>query len=699
MPSLFRYLLLSPLLLLSLLSGCEQSADTVPSAETPEAFQNYTETGDLDAMQERGILRLLAPRFDDDAMLPSDGLPLHTYHEIAEQFAASLGLRPEWVLVDDFATLLDVLEQGAADLLVTNLTHTPSRAERVVFSVPLSEVDEVLVVPKRLQGKGLAELGELTVSVPAGTAWAESLAALSAQFPGIQGALVSGELSDANLLEGVASGRYQATALDEDVARVLVPSMTELAIGPVLHEDRDIGWAMRKNNPQLRRALNDYLISSRVVASRRQQERRDWKQIKNSGVLRVITGNNPASYFLWRGELMGFDYELMKAFADKHKLRISMVVRDGPEQMHEALEKGYGDVIAAAMTQTPTRQKRGWVFSRRYLTITEQFVGRADMAPMADLSELTGKTVVVNPEHSYFDTLQALQKSAAKFTLVPLEHASSEMLMAMVADGDFDLTLVDSHLAAMETTFRDDLKVVHDLAEEKQIGWVVRADQPDLLANLNTYIRKAYRGLHYNVVYQRYFSEPKSISRYREQRIEPGKALSPYDELVREHADRKDLDWRLLVAQMYQESRFDPKARSYAGAVGLMQMLPRTGKQFGYSDVRPPHKNVAASVDFIEWLGERFPDDLPIEERLYFTLAAYNAGHAHVQDARRLARQLGKDPDRWFGHVEKAMLLLSQPRYARQARFGYVRGSEPVNYVREIRERYVGYLDARVEKY
>lgn len=267
--------------------------------------------------------------------------------------------------------------------------------------------------------------------------------------------------------------------------------------------------------------------------------------------------------------------------------------------------------------------------------------------------------------------------------------------MDAVAAGEYDLTLVDSHLVAMETTFRDDLIVALDLDEEKEIGWVVRENQPKLLAELNRFIGKHYRGLHYNVTWNKYFAEPKFISQYRAQRLEPGKPISPWDDLVRQHSSEQILDWRLLVSQMYQESRFDPKAKSHAGALGLMQVMPRTAAQFGYRNLYEPETNIAASLAFIDWLNDRFPDSLPLEERIYFSLAAYNAGHAHVHDARRLARKLGKNPDKWFGHVEEAMLLLSRPEYYRHARFGYVRGSEPVNYVREIRERYIGYLNAK----
>ena len=174
--------------------------------------------------------------------------------------------------------------------------------------------------------------------------------------------------------------------------------------------------------------------------------------------------------------------------------------------------------------------------------------------------------------------------------------------------------------------------------------------------------------------------------------MEAGKAISPYDDLAKQYALEYGFDWRLLVSQMYQESKFNPDAVSFAGAQGLMQVMPRTARQFGFDNPHDPEQGVAAGSAYLEWLEERFPQRLGMAEKIYFGLAAYNAGHGHVEDARRLAQRLGKNPDLWFGHVEEAMLLLSQPRYARQARFGYVRGSEPVKYVREIRNRYLGYV-------
>jgi membrane-bound lytic murein transglycosylase F len=175
-------------------------------------------------------------------------------------------------------------------------------------------------------------------------------------------------------------------------------------------------------------------------------------------------------------------------------------------------------------------------------------------------------------------------------------------------------------------------------------------------------------------------------------RITPDGDLSPYDDIVKPLAKANNMDWRLIISQMYQESRFNTHAKSFAGAQGLMQVLPRTAKEMGYSNLSEPANGIGAGIAYMDWLRDRFPGEMDFQERLYFTLAAYNAGTGHVRDARRLAKKLGKDPNRWFGHTEVAMLKLSQPEYFRQARFGYVRGSEPVEYVRRIRDRYLAYL-------
>ena len=654
---------------------------------------DYIERGDLDDIEDHGVVRLLAPRFDDDPALPREGLPVAGYRDAAESFVRVLGLEPRWVTVDSFADLIPALEQGRGDLIVTNLSNTESRAERVAFSVPVKIVNEVLVVPSALANVNPETVSSLTIAVPEGTAYEETARKLMLANPGISLELVDGALSDVELVDGVAGGAWQATILDQDMADILVSEAVAVDIGPVVEADREIAWATRQDSTELRRRLNEFLIATSVAGSREKRVLRSWNEIRQSGVLRVITSNSPASYFLWRGDLMGFDYELISHFAERHKLRLAVVVRNEPEQMHEALMQGQGDVIAASMTRTREREEQGWVFSRRYLSVTEQILARDNFDELSSPEDLNGKTVAVNPQHSFMTTLLALQEQGIQVTIQPVPGTTTELLVQGLADGDYDYVMADSHMASLETTLRDDVHVVLDLDQEQDIAWVVRPDQKALRKALNTYIGKEYRGLHFNVLFNRYFREARTIAEYDEFRVAAGKAVSPYDDLIRELTVDTDFDWRLLVAQIFQESRFDPQAKSFAGAVGLMQVLPRTAAQFGYDgNLEDPETNIRAGLAFLEWLEERFPARLPLEQRVFFSLAAYNAGHGHVQDARRLARQLGKDPDRWFGEVEQAMLLLSRPEFARKARYGYVRGTEPVNYVRQIRERYLGYL-------
>ena len=144
---------------------------------------------------------------------------------------------------------------------------------------------------------------------------------------------------------------------------------------------------------------------------------------------------------------------------------------------------------------------------------------------------------------------------------------------------------------------------------------------------------------------------------------------------------------------MYQESRFNPKAKSWVGAQGLMQVMPRTAKELGITNLTDPESGIKAGIKYLQWVRNRFEPELDVKDRMWFTLAAYNAGQGHVKDARRLAKQQGLNPNRWFDNVEKAILLLSKRKYASKARHGYVRGTEPVNYVREIRQRYQAYLE------
>ena len=666
----------------------------------PPAFENYVELGDLSAVRQRGVLRLLAPRGPEDEELPRNGLPSSEWREMAEKFARSRGLEPQWVYVESFAHLVPALLQGEGDVIATNFSRTDQRAEKVAFTRPLQYVRELLVTRSDAKEDSNGGAAPLQVAVRRGSAFAQTLAA-ERYRDRYAITYLEGPVEHADLLSAVVSGAYPATVVDSNLASALLPSYPELVATTELESQRAIAWAVRRQAPELKRALNEFFTAEHLLAGQQEQRPlRDWEAIQKSRTLRVLTRNHPASYFIWRGELMGFDYDLLKQFAREHKLRLSMVVPGPDADLAEALNSGMGDLVAASLTVTDARRAQGMVFSRSYLKVTEQLIAAKTQEPAVDniplAGLLAGQTVAVNPLSSFYDHLTALQQDQAEPTdianIVPVEGATTEQLIDAVAVGKYRYTVADSHLVAIERTYRDDFSVVGELPGERDIAWAVRPDQPELLKRLNTFLKKHHRDLFFNVTYNKYFKEEKRIRRLQANRLRTIDQLSPYDPIVRKLADQENRDWRMVVSQMYQESQFNPRAQSFAGARGLMQVLPRTARQMGISNLFEPENGIRAGVSYLGWLEERFPRDLPFDQKIYFTLAAYNAGHGHVRDARNLAARLGKNPDLWFGNVEEAMLMLSDPEYYRQARFGYVRGREPVNYVRDIRERYLGYL-------
>ena len=667
-------------------------ASKVAADESSQETPPYIETGDLDALRERGVLRLIAPRFDGADALPREGISVQAYQRLAETFAEELGLNAQWIFVDDFDDLIPALQQGRGDLVVTNLAVTDTRSQQVAFSRAINQVDEIVVAPTTAGIETLDDLAGVTVSVPQGTSYVSSLQKLLQNNPEqFELSLLPSSSSDADVLDALESGEVAASVLDSDIARQLLSQYPGLSAGPIVKRHRSIAWAVRSDSVQLLQGLNQFLVSHHLSQSARVVEKRDWSAIKRSGRLRVLTLNNPASYFMWRGDLMGFDYDLIRQFAHQQDLELAVVMKPSIEALFDALRQGEGDVIAASISASDKRRSQGLKFSKAYLKVDEILVARTGALQVSSLEQLEGKRLGVNPETVFYDRMQQWQQS---INLDVLEYPglATEQLLDKLRDGEFDATLADSHLLAIETAHDSDLAEVLTLEKGGDIAWVVRPEQKQLLDRLNGFISKEYRGLFYNVTYNKYFKNKRNIRKHSERRVEPGQALSPFDNIVKPLAKDYGMDWRLVISQMYQESRFDPAAESFAGALGLMQVLPRTGKEMGYTRLSQPEQGIKAGLAYMNWLKDRFPGEMEFQERIYFTLAAYNAGAGHVRDARRLAKQLGLDPNRWFEHTEKAMLLLSQRKYHKNARFGYVRGSEPVRYVREIRDRYLSYI-------
>ena len=688
--------------LVLLISACSQESNPVdqPPVKSPPEPKTYIELGDLEAIRKQGSLRLVAPRFDGTNSLLREGIPMQHYHQIAEAFAQELQLDVQWIFVDDFSALIPTLLRGEADVIVTNMSVTPLRREQVLFSRPINEINEVLISLSENVKKDPEQLSGLTLSVPEGTAYIDTLKNLSEknQIP-LNLTITPSGTSHKDLLDAIQAGKFQATVLDSDLASRLLMDYPGLSASLVLRRHRPIAWATRKGSSKLLNQLNEFLVSHHLQASANKQQRRSWVDIKQAGRLRMLTLNNPASYFMWRGELMGFDLDLMKEFAKQHQLQVSVILKNTIPELITALQEGEGDVIAASLTQSSLRESMGLQFSRPYLKVNEQLVGRKNGPSVSSVEQLTNQKIGVNPETVFYTAFKELQAQGIDLQLQEFPKSTTESLMNRLVTGEFDFAAVDSHLFAIEIAHRDDLQLNLELkpvsAHKGDIAWGLRPDQVQLREKLNAFIKQEYRGLFYNVTFNKYFKNTRRMRQHKAERVVPGADLSPFDDLIKPLAKQYGMDWRLIVSQMYQESKFQTKAKSFAGAMGLMQVMPRTARELGYKDLEQAENGIGAGMAYMNWLEQRFPGELDMQERIFFTLAAYNAGAGHVRDARRLAQQLGKNPNRWFGHVEDAMLLLAKPKFHKKARFGYVRGSEPVQYVKEIRARYLGYLQVK----
>jgi membrane-bound lytic murein transglycosylase F len=651
--------------------------------------------GDLAEIMERGELRILLPRRQTDPRLPRKGLTLNFERELAFSYARELGVEPVEIHVDSRDRLIPDLLAGRGDVIAAHLTATAERKESVAFTVPVAVVREQLVARADDPVSSLADLNERHIALRASSSFWGTVEKLREHRPAIEIEEVEEDVDTEEIIHRVAVGALDLTVADSNLVEACLEYRNDIRAALDLTRERPIGLAVRPNSPNLLEDLNQFLTEAQLTDRSDGIHLEDFPEIKQRRVLRMLTRNNAATYFLWRGELMGFEYDLVGEFARRNGLRLEVIVPPVGEDLLPWLREGRGDVVAASLTPTEERREGGVEFTRPYHYVSQVIVTRADDDELQTPQQLAGRSIHVRPSSAYRDTLVALRDTGIDFEIVAApEEMETEEIIARVADGEFDLTLSDSHILEIELNWRDDVKPAFALSESEPLAWAVRGDNPELKAALDSFIRQEYRGLYYNVIYEKYFKNSGKIRTFQQERDNAAVGLSPYDDIVKKYAAEYGFDWRLIVSMMYQESRFDPGAQSFAGAGGLMQLLPNTAGELGFDDILDPENGIHAGVKYLDWVRDRFEPDLAVPDRMWFSLAAYNAGAGHVRDARRLAAKQGLNPNRWFGNVERAMLLLSRPQYAQEARHGYCRSHEPVRYVREVRSRYNAYVES-----
>jgi membrane-bound lytic murein transglycosylase F len=653
--------------------------------------------GDFEKIILSGKLRILLTQdFTSVAFLPRKSSPLADQQRTAEEFALSHGLIPELVIVDNFSQLIPALVAGKGDIIINNLTINETRRKKISFSLPVAGVREQVVVSRDNNSiKRVRDLNGKKVMVNRDSTFWHALVWLKKnKYPDIDILEIPDNQKTEKLLDRLAAGDFDATILDSNIIDIYQGYRSDIKVAVPFSGKRAIGWGIRKDAPRLVSEINRYIQLENVADDDTRPFTGDFDQIKKRKVLRVLLRNSAASYFLYRGELLGFEYELARQFARYHGLRFEVVVPPGHNELSTWLLEGKADMAMAFLEPSKSQRRLGIGYTRPY-HYAHQHMVVAEKDKVDGLSDMQRHTVIARKSGSDWKTLSKLQRAGGEFELKGVrDNVETEQLIQRVADASRLATLADEHILDIELARSIPVKSAFTLEQDVPHAIAIRARNPLLKAQLDAFIKSVYRSEFYNVLYAKYFKSKPSVLKLSKGRvIDPEKgSISPFDKTVQKYSEQYGFDWRLITAQMYQESGFDPKAKSYSGASGLMQIMPRTARSLGFKDVSKPANGIKAGVKYMDWLRDRFNGDFSVADRLWFSLAAYNAGAGHVHDARRLAKQMGLDPNKWFANTESAMLMLSQKEYSSKARYGFVNGKEPVNYVREIKQRFEAYV-------
>ncbi|MCZ6711068.1 MAG: transporter substrate-binding domain-containing protein, partial [Gammaproteobacteria bacterium] len=307
--------------------------------------------GDLAEIEDRGYIRFGRQTWAGFDSLPQEGLSMQSYYQLADEFAQQRGLSTRWVDIDDFVDLLGAPEAGRVDVVINNVTVTESRKQIHGFTIPLTLSDEWLIGRKELSSLNLESeaFQSLTLGIPGGTAYLESVVE-TAELSGLALEILPSDMLPDEVADGITEQRYDLTLMDAGSARFLVENNLNLKRLWTLPDRRALAWVARRDSPNLLAALNGFLVEQHIGGRPARRDRQDLAGIKASGTMRMLTLTGPHTFFLWRGELLGFEYELLTLFAQEQGVRLEVVLAPDRASLFDNLELDRADVLAAAVT-------------------------------------------------------------------------------------------------------------------------------------------------------------------------------------------------------------------------------------------------------------------------------------------------------------------------------------------------------------
>jgi membrane-bound lytic murein transglycosylase F len=423
----------------------------------------------------------------------------------------------------------------------------------------------------------------------------------------------------------------------------------------------------------------------------------DFPQLKEKGEITVVTLYSSTSYFLYRMEPMGYEYELIHDFATSNGLKLNVKVAESTLRLLEMLQAGEADVVAYPIVFNQELKQQVIYCGREELS-TQVLVQplRQGVKLLTDVTELIGKDVYVKAGTPYHGRLRNLDMELGGGIRIHEveEDAVTEDLIEKVSTGEIPYTVSDDRVARLNKTYYWNIDVSLKLSFRQRLSWIVRKDTPLLAEAIDNWASGRVGERSYKATTKRYFELSKKTQELSTPEIKQGQ-ISPYDSLFRKHARSLGWDWRLLASVAYQESHFKNTEISWAGGQGLMGIMPGTARmlKIPLQQLTDPDVCIRTGVEVLRRFRRGFSEITDTAELVKLTLAAYNAGIGHVYDARRLAKKYGKNPSVWDGNVAEFILLKREPEFYNDSvcRFGYLRGRITFNYVREILGRYEYY--------
>lgn len=431
--------------------------------------------------------------------------------------------------------------------------------------------------------------------------------------------------------------------------------------------------------------------------------------IIKDGKLRAITTYSGTTYFLYRGRPMGFDYELMQMFAEDLGVELEIVIARDENKLIEMLNSGQGDIIAYGYTITEERKKK--IDFTKPLYLSHQVLVQRKPENWRKMKlhnihkrlikspvELIGDTISVKRNSSYAQRIKNLSEEVGGEIFIDTipGNMTTDKIFSEIASGKIKYSIVDQNIASIYSSDYPILDISTKMSFSQRIAWGVRKQSDKLKDTLNDWLTRANKTVDYHVVYNKYFKNKRSFRKRVKSKFYSlnDDQISPFDDLIKKYSKTVGWDWRLVASVAYQESQFKPSNKSWAGAKGLMQIMPRTAVSLDITDPTDPEQSLRGGTRYLSELWDAHESVEDSIQRIKFSLASYNAGLYHIKDAQRLAERMDLDPNVWDKNVELALLKLDKPEYYNKKfiKYGYVRAKEPYRYVREIFKRYNHYI-------